>query len=75
MIQKIIEFIIDCSIDNIKLFTFITNLFPKRSKMYFDRLESEANEVYIPEEELQKSSHRVWQRLCDQCPDLDRSKF
>ncbi len=75
MIQKIYEFIIDHSIDNIKLYNFLVRTFPKLDKAYIDRMEQEISEVYIPQEELDRMSHNVWQRLCDDIPTLDRSKF
>lgn len=74
MIQKIYEYVLDRSIDNIPFFNFLTETFPQLNKKYMDRLEKEIAEVYIPQEELDRSSHNVWQKLCDDIPTLDRSK-
>lgn len=75
MIQKIYEYVLDHSIDNIPLFNFLTGTFPELNKNYMDRMEKEIAKVYIPQDDLDQMSHNVWQRLCDDIPTLDRSKF
>ena len=75
MIQKLFEFLLFYSIDNIKLYNLLCNIFPKLEEKYIEKEEAKNRAVYIPQEDLDRMSHNVWQRLCDNFSELDRSKF
>lgn len=75
MVQKIFEFLLFHSIDHLKFYNFLCDTFPKMERRYIEKEEAKNRAVYIPQEELDRMSHNVWQRLCDTYPQLDRSKF
>lgn len=75
MIQWLFEFLLFHSIDNIKFYNFLCNTFPKLEEKYIEKEEAKNRTVYIPQEDLDRMSHNVWQRLCDNFSELDRSKF
>lgn len=75
MIQKLFEFLLFYSIDNIKLYNLLCNTFPKLEEKYIEKEEAKNREIYIPQKKLDEMSHNVWQRLCDNFSELDRSKF
>lgn len=75
MILKIYEFFLCRFIDNIKVYNFLVRTFPNLERRYMEREEAKIREVYIPQEELDRMTHNVWQKLCDSIPELDRSKF
>ena len=75
MTQKIFEFLLFHSVDNIKFYNFLCDTFPKLEEKYMEKEEAKNREICIPQEDLDRMSHNVWQRLCDSFPALDRSKF
>lgn len=75
MIQKIFEFLLFHFVDNIKFYNFLCSTFPKLEEKYIEKEEAKNRAVYIPQEDLDRMSHNVWQRLCDNFSELDRSKF
>lgn len=75
MIQKIFEFLLFHLVDNIKLYNLLCNAFPEMEKKYIEKEEAKNREVYIPQADLDKMSHNVWQGLCAKFPELDKNKF
>ena len=75
MIQKIFEFLLFHSVDNIKFYNFLCDTFPKLEEKYMEKEEAKNREVYIPQAELDRMSHNVWQGLCAKFPELDKNKF
>lgn len=47
----------------------------KWKKKYIEKEEAKNREVYIPQAELDRMSHNVWQGLCAKFPELDKNKF
>ncbi len=75
MTQELFEFLLFHSVDNIKLYNLLCNTYPEMEKKYIEKEEARNKEVHIPQTELDRMSHNVWQRLCNIYPELDRSKF
>lgn len=75
MTQELFEFLLFHSVYNIKLYNFLCNAYPEMEKNYIEKEEAKNRAVYIPQEDLDRMSHNVWQRLCDNFPEFDRSKF
>lgn len=75
MIQKIYEFLLFHSIDHLKFYNFLCDTFPTLEKRCIEKEEAKINKLYIPQEDLDRMGHNVWQRLCNIYPELDRSKF
>ena len=75
MTQELFEFLLFHLVDNIKLYNLLCDSFPELEKKYIEKEEAKNREVYIPREDLDRMSHNVWKRLCDDLPELDRSKF
>lgn len=75
MTQELFEFLLFHLVDNIKLYNLLCNTYPEMEQRYIEKEEEKNKAIYIPQAELNRMSHNVWQRLCDSFPELDRSKF
>lgn len=75
MTQELFEFLLFHSVDNIKLYNLLCNAYPEMEEKYIEKEEAKNRTVYIPQEDLDRMSHNVLQRLCDNFSELDRSKF
>lgn len=75
MTQELFEALLFHSIDDIKFYNYLCNTYPEMEKRFIEKEEAKNRSVYIPQEDLDRMTHNVWQRLCDTFPELDRSKF
>lgn len=75
MIQRLYEFMLDLSVDNIRFYNFLVKTFPKLDKNYTERMEKRIEKVYIPQAKMDEITHNVWQRLCEDIPTLDKNKY
>lgn len=75
MTQELFEVLLFHSIDDIKFYNYLCNTYPEMEKRFIEKEEAKNRSVYIPQEDLDRMTHNVWQRLCDTFSELDRSKF
>lgn len=66
MFQKLYEFLLYRSLDNIKLYNFLVQAFPEREKEYINRIEKKATEVYISENDMKQMQKETWEKICEQ---------
>ena len=64
MLQKIYEFLLYHSIDNIKLYNFLVQAFPKQEKCFIERTEKEITPKYLTEDEVEQMREKTWERIC-----------
>ena len=66
MLQKLYELLLYHFVDNIRIYDFLVQAFPKCEQNFIDRVEKKIAEVHIPEDTIKQMQVETWERICEQ---------